>query len=62
MKNMETGGQSQDGRGIGQGDHFLPTYSSKVHLNAEQLPQNNFCTLAEDTRHPGSQPFLFERM
>ena len=33
-------------------DTFSPTNSSKDHLNAEQLPQNNFCTLAEDTRHP----------
>ena len=32
----------EDGGGIGQGDHLLPTNSSKNHLNAEQLPQNNF--------------------
>lgn len=30
---------SQDGGGIGQGDHYLPTNSSKDHLNAEQLSQ-----------------------
>ena len=40
---------------------FSPTSSSKDHLNAEQLPQNNFRTLAEDTRHPERQPILFER-
>ena len=33
----------EDGRGIGQGDHFLPPPdSSKYHLNTEQIPQNNF--------------------
>ena len=31
---------------------FSPTNSSKDHLNAEQLPQNNFRMLLEDTRHP----------
>ena len=36
------GGHSQDGGGIGRGDHFLPTDSSKDHFNAEQLSQNNF--------------------
>ena len=40
---------------------FSPINSSKDHLNAEQLPQNNFWTLAEDTRHPENQPILFER-
>jgi len=40
---------------------FSPTNSSKDHLNAEQLSQNNFSTLAEDTRHPERQPILFER-
>ena len=34
-------GRSQDGRGIGRGDHF-PTNSSKEQLNAEQSSQNNF--------------------
>ena len=27
---------------------FSPTNSSKEHLNAEQTPQNNFWSLAED--------------
>ena len=40
---------------------FSPTNSSKDHLNAEQLPHNNFWTLAEDTRHPERQPIFFER-
>ena len=31
---------------------FSPTNSPKDHLNAEQLPQNNFWMLAEDTRDP----------
>ena len=37
---------------------FSPTNSSKDHLNAEQLPQNNFSTLAEDTRQPERQPIF----
>ena len=40
---------------------FSPTNSSKDHLNAEQIPQNNFWTLAEDTRHPERQSIVFER-
>ena len=38
-----------------------PTDSSKDHLNGEKIPQNNFWTLAEDTRHPERQPILFKR-
>ena len=30
-------------------------------MNAEQLPENNFLTLVENTRHPERQPILFER-
>ena len=33
--------QTQDGGGIGQGDHFLTHKYIKVHLHVEQLPQNN---------------------
>ena len=40
---------------------FSPTNSTKDHLNVEQLPQNNFWTVAEDTRHPERQPNLFRR-
>ena len=40
---------------------FSPTNSSKDHLNAEQIPQNNFWMLAEDTRYPESQPIVFKR-
>ena len=40
---------------------FSPTNSSKEHLNAEQIPQNNFLTLAEDIRHPERQSLVFER-
>ena len=40
---------------------FSPTNSSKDPLNAEQIPQNNFRTLAEDTRHPERQPMVFKR-
>ena len=40
---------------------FSPTKSSKDHLNAEQISQNKFLMLAEDTRHPERQPNLFER-
>ena len=39
---------------------FPPTSSSKDHLNAEKLPQNNFGTLAEDTRDPERQAILFK--
>ena len=31
---------------------FSPTNISKEHLNAEEILQNNFWTLAEETRHP----------
>ena len=40
---------------------FSPTNSSKDHLDAEQLLQNHFWTLAEDTRRPERQPILFKR-
>ena len=40
---------------------FSPTNSSKDHLNAEQTPQNNFWTLAEDTRHRERQPIVFRK-
>ena len=38
-----------------------PTNLSKDHLNMEQLPQKNFLTLAEDTRHPERKCNLFKR-
>ena len=31
---------------------FSPTNSLKDHLNAEQIPQNNFWMLVENIRHP----------
>ena len=40
---------------------FSPTNSSKEHLNAELIPQNNFWMPAEDIRHPEKQPIVFER-
>ena len=40
---------------------FSPTNSSKEHLNAEEIPQNNFWMPAEDIRHPEKQPIVFER-
>ena len=52
---------SQDGRGIDGETTFSPTNLSKDELNVEQLPQNNFWTLGEDTRHPERQPNLFKR-
>ena len=54
---------SQDGGGIGWREYEgrNPTNSSKDHLNAEQLPQNNFQILVEDPRHPERQPILFKR-
>ena len=40
---------------------FSHINSSKDHLNAEQILQNNFWTWVEDTKHPERQPILFER-
>ena len=40
---------------------FSPTNLLKDHLNAEQTPQNNFWSLAEDIRCPEKQPIVFER-
>ena len=51
--------KSQDGGGLGWGDHF-PTNSSKEQLNAEQISQNNFWSLAADIRRPEKQPIVFE--
>ena len=39
---------------------FSPTNSSKEQLNAEQISQNNFWSLAEDIRRPEKQPIVFE--
>ena len=38
-----------------------PTNSLKDHLNTEQISQNNFWTLVEDTGHPERQSTVFER-
>ena len=43
-------------------DTFSPTNSSKDQLKAEKIPQNNFQTLVEETRHPERQPILFKRV
>ena len=40
---------------------FSPTNSSKDHLNAELIPQNNLLTLVEDTRHLERQPIVFKK-
>ena len=40
---------------------FSPTNSSTEHLNAEQIPLNNFWMLTEDIRHPERQPIVFKR-
>ena len=39
---------------------FSPTNSSKEHLDAEQIPQNNFWMLEEDMGHPVRQPIVFQ--
>ena len=39
---------------------FSPTNSLKEQLNAEQISQNNFGSLAEDNRRPEKQPIVFE--
>ena len=39
---------------------FSTTNSSKEQLNAEQISQNNFWSLAEDIRRPEKQPTVFE--
>ena len=51
---------SQDGGGIGWGDRFLSTNSSKEQQNGEQSLQNNFWLLAADIRCPEKQPIVFE--
>ena len=38
----EKTGKSQDGGGLGRGDPFSPTNSSKEQLNADKTSQNNF--------------------
>ena len=53
-------GRSQDGGGIGWGDHFLFYNSSKEQQNGEESLQNNFWSLAEDIRRPEKQPIVFE--
>ena len=40
--------------------NFSPTNSSKEQLNAQQISQNNFWSLAEDIRRPEKQPIVFE--
>ena len=40
---------------------FSSTNSSKEHLNAESIPQNNFWMPAEDIKHQEKQPIVFER-
>ena len=40
---------------------FSPRNSSKERFNAEQASQNNFWSLAQDTRRPEKQPTVFER-
>ena len=49
--------EEQDG-----GTTFSPTNSSKEQLNTEQISQNNFRLLAEDTRRPEKQPIVFEQL
>ena len=39
---------------------FSPTNLSKEQLNAEQISQNNFWSLAEDIRCPEKQPIVFK--
>lgn len=53
-------GWSQGGAGIGQGDHFSLTNTSKDHLNVEQL-HKTILNANRDSRHPERQPNLFER-
>ena len=48
-------------QGLDRETTFSPTNSSKEHLNAEYILQNNFGKLAEDIRHPEKQPTVFER-
>ena len=47
--------EEQDGKTT-----FSPTNSSKEQLNAEQISQNNFWSLAEDIKHPEKYPIVFE--
>ena len=58
---MEIGGGPKMAEEQDKETTFSPTNSLKDHLNTEQIPQNNFWKLEEDTRHPERQPIFFER-
>ena len=53
-------GRSQDGGGIGRGDHFL--FYKLIERTTERWTklQNNFWSLAADIRRPEKQPTVFE--
>ena len=42
-------------------NNFSPTNSSKDHLNAEQLPQNNFLNAGKGHQAPRKATILFKR-
>ena len=59
-KIMASEGRSQDGGGIGRGDHFLSYKFIEEQLKGEQSLQNNFWSLAAGIRRPEKQPIVFE--
>ena len=60
-KEKNHGGRSQDGGGIGRGDHFL-SYKFIARTTERRANfKNNFCSLAEDIRRPEKQPIVFKR-
>ena len=60
LKNIQVWRRSQDGRGIGLGDHFLSYKFIERTMNTEQTSQDNFWLLAEVIRRPEKQPIVFK--
>ena len=61
QQNTGLWGSAEDGGGIGWGDHFLPQKIIERWFECRAIPQNNFWTLAEDTRHTERHPIVFKR-
>ena len=55
------GGRSQDGGGIGRGDHFLPYKFIKRITERRANFTKQLLIVVEVIRHPEKQPIVFER-
>ena len=51
----------EDGRGIGQGNHFFPNIFIKRTFNHRVNSTKELLNAAEDIRHPEKQPIVFKR-